>query len=197
MKVPALFRYTNDKTVPWNYKSQAIVQEPQAATEQKQETSVNDIARTEGMTHSGRCYAPINSGTREGKSSTKNGGIKITASKRKDKEPINEPVTEVEANEFLKFIKHSEYRIVEQLHKLPAKISLLALILNSEPHRKAMLIVLKQVYVPHNTPIDKIDRLVGNIMMDNYISFSDDEIPPNGHRSTKVLYITTKVLHSP
>ena len=56
-----------------------------------------------------------------------------------------------------------------------------------------MLEVLKQAYVPHNAPIDKIDHLVGNIMMDNYISFSDDEIPPNGRGSTKALHITTKV----
>ena len=56
-----------------------------------------------------------------------------------------------------------------------------------------MLKVLKQAYMPHNASIDKIDRLVGNIMMDNYISFSDDEIPPNGHGSTKALHITTKV----
>ena len=56
-----------------------------------------------------------------------------------------------------------------------------------------MLKVLKQVYVPYNAPIDKIDRLVGNIMMDNYISFNDEEIPPNGHDSTKTLHITTKV----
>ena len=91
------------------------------------------------------------------------------------------------------FIKHSEYNIVEQLHKLPAKISLLSLMLNFEPYREAMLKVLKQAYVPHNTSIDKIDRLVGNIMMDNYISFSDDEIPANRHESTKALHITTKV----
>ena len=121
------------------------------------------------MTRSSRCYALINSRAREGESSIENGGIKITALKRKDKEPINESVTEVEANEFLKFIKHSEYSIVEQLHKLPAKISLLALMLNSKPHRKAVLKVLKQAYVPHKASIDKIDRLVGNVMMDNYI----------------------------
>ena len=98
-----------------------------------------------------------------------------------------------EANEFLKFIKHSEYSIVEQLHKLPAKISLLALMLKSEPHREAVLKILKQAYVPHNISVDKIDRLVGNVMMDNYISFSDDEISPDGHGSTKALHITTKV----
>ena len=82
---------------------------------------------------------------------------------------MNEPVTEKEAEEFLKFIKHREYSIVEQLHKLPAKISLLALMMNSEPHREAILKVLKQAYVPHNASIEKIDRLVGNVMMDNYI----------------------------
>ena len=43
----------------------------------------------------------------------KNERMKIAASKKKDKEPINEPVTKMEADEFLKFIKHSEYSIVE------------------------------------------------------------------------------------
>ena len=91
------------------------------------------------MTRNGRCYASINSGIREGESSTANGGIKIATPKRKDKELINEPVTEEEADEFLKFIKHSEYSIVEQLHKL---------MMNSDPHREAVLKVLKQAYVP-------------------------------------------------
>ena len=48
VKVPAPFCYTNDKAIPWNYTSQAIVQEPQAVVEQKPEISINDIARTEG-----------------------------------------------------------------------------------------------------------------------------------------------------
>ena len=63
---------------------------------------------------------------------------------------MNEPISKAEANEFLKFIKHNVYSIVEQLHKLLAKISLLSLMLNFEPHREAMLKVLKQAYVPHN-----------------------------------------------
>ena len=32
VKVPALFCYTSDKVVPWNYTSQAVVQKPQVAT---------------------------------------------------------------------------------------------------------------------------------------------------------------------
>ena len=95
------------------------------------------------MTRSGWCYASIITEVREGESSAENGGVKIAASKKKDKESINEPATEMEANEFMKFIKHSEYSSVEQLHKLLTKISLLALMLNFEPHREAVLKVLK------------------------------------------------------
>ena len=40
-----------------------------------------------------------------------------------------------EANEFLKFIKQNEYNVVEQLNKMSARISLLSLLLNSEPPR--------------------------------------------------------------
>ena len=47
---------------------------------------------------------------------------------------IVELVKEKEAVEFLKFLKHSEYNVVEQLHKQPARISVLALLLNSEVH---------------------------------------------------------------
>ena len=96
------------------------------------------------MTRSGRCYTPNCLGEKEGEKHDEKCAI------GKDEGPRNELVTEAEANEFLKFIKHSEYNIVEQLHKVPAKISLLALLLNSEPHRKAMLKVLKQAYVPYN-----------------------------------------------
>ena len=59
------------------------------------------------MTRSGRCYAPITSEAKKGETSTENERMKIATSKKKDKESINEPVIEMEADEFLKFIKHS------------------------------------------------------------------------------------------
>jgi len=50
-----------------------------------------------------------------------------------DKEiKVNKPVTEEETNEFLKLMKNSEYCIVDQLKKTPARI------LSSEPHRNAL-----------------------------------------------------------
>ena len=65
------------------------------------------------MTRSGRCYALINPKTGEGESPAANERTKIAVLKGKEKEPMNEPVTEKEAEEFLKFIKHNEYSIVE------------------------------------------------------------------------------------
>ena len=57
---------------------------------------------------------------------------------KKDKKVVegtSKPVTEKEACEFLKFIKHSEYSVVEQLNKTPIRISLLSLFQSSETHR--------------------------------------------------------------
>ena len=113
VKVPAPFRYASDKAVPWNYTSRTVTPEPQAVAQQRPKKSVNDIAGIRGMTCNRQCYAPVTIEVRKGESFVKNERVKIAAPKKKDKEPINEPVTEMEANEFLKFIKHSEYSIVE------------------------------------------------------------------------------------
>ena len=95
------------------------------------------------MFRSGRNYVPGSLRVKEKGKGTGQSDVEVTVLMKKGKEPLNEPVTEIEANEFLKFIKHNKYSIVEQLHKLPAKISLLALMLHFEPHREAMLEVLK------------------------------------------------------
>ncbi|KAK5803546.1 hypothetical protein PVK06_031194 [Gossypium arboreum] len=101
------------------------------------------------------------------------------------------PVDEEEAQEFLKFIKHSEYNVVEQLSKQLARISVLSLLLNSEPHRNALLKMLNQAYVANNISVEKLDRWVNNLNTDNFISFSDDEIPSNSRGSVKALHITS------
>ncbi|PKI46759.1 hypothetical protein CRG98_032849 [Punica granatum] len=48
-------------------------------------------------------------------------------------------VTEEEADAFMKIVKASEYKVVEQMARSPAHVSLLALLLGSEPHREALL----------------------------------------------------------
>ncbi|KAA3470704.1 reverse transcriptase [Gossypium australe] len=97
-----------------------------------------------------------------------------------------------EAKESLKFLKHSEYNVVEQLHKQPVRISVLVLLLSSETHRNVLMKVLNETYVTKDISVNKLDRLVNNITADNFIFFNDDEIPPGERGSTKVLHITTR-----
>ena len=103
---------------------------------------------------------------------------------------IKGQVTMKEASKFLKFIKHNEYSVVEQLNKLPARISQLAFLLNFEPHCKALMRVLSEAYVAHNISVEKVDQLISNIAINNVIAFTNDEISSGGRGSTKALYIT-------
>ena len=84
-------------------------------------------------------------------------------------------------------IKHSEYIIIDQLNKQPAKISRLSLLLNLKAHRNALLKVLNEAYVPLDIFIGQLDRLVNNITTKNYISFSDAKIPQGGRGNYKAL----------
>ena len=72
---------------------------------------------------------------------------------------INESITKKEASKFLKFIKHSEYSVVEQLNKLLTHISLLALLMNFEPNQKALMNVLSEAYVTYNILVKKWTNL--------------------------------------
>ncbi|XP_052485234.1 uncharacterized protein LOC105778924 [Gossypium raimondii] len=167
---PTVFTYKDNRRVSWNYNCNVTIPGKEDHDEGGYDKQVK--ARVE----------PIREETSIGK-------------KKKAVEPelvVNEPIKEEEAREFLKFIKHSEYSVMEQLHKQPARISMLALLLNSEGHRNALLKVLNETYVADDISINKLDRLVGNISADNFISFSHDEIPPEGMGSTKALHITTR-----
>ncbi|KAA3481966.1 gag/pol polyprotein [Gossypium australe] len=172
---PASFPYKDSKKVPWNYNCNVTMTGAESSTSSPEE------GKNEGFyTRSGKHYDPGNRGEEPMKPKTK------------PEAPINEPVKEEEAKEFLKFLKHSEYSVVEQLHRQPALISVLALLLSSEVHREALMKVLNETYVTKDISVNKLDRLVSNISADNFIYFSDDEIPPGGMGSTKALHITTR-----
>ncbi|XP_040931950.1 uncharacterized protein [Gossypium hirsutum] len=179
---PVSFPYKDNKRVPWSYNCHVSM------PEREDIASASKEVQGEGShTRSGRRYDTV--GVREEPTKTKN----VSTEKEKEAEaPSKEPVKEEEAKEFLKFLKHSEYSVVEQLHKQSAHISVLALLLSSEVHRDALMKVLNETYVTHNVSVNKLDRLVNNISADNFIYFNDDEIPPGGRGSTKALHITTR-----
>ncbi|XP_040963918.1 uncharacterized protein [Gossypium hirsutum] len=173
---PTVFTYKDNRRVPWNYNCNVTIP--------GKEDVINKEDHDEGGHHE------------QMKARVKPIQEETSVEKRKNVvEPellVNEPIKEEEAREFLKFIKYSEYNVVEQLYKQPARISVLALLLNSEGHRNALLNVLNETYVADDISINKLDRLVGNINADNFISFSDDEIPPRGMGSTRALHITAR-----
>ncbi|XP_040934491.1 uncharacterized protein [Gossypium hirsutum] len=126
---PNPFPYKDDKRVPWSYDCSVTVPEGESIA------SASRGVQNEGShTRSGKRYDT--GGVRVEPTKTK--GVEVE--KEKETEiPINELVKEEEAKEFLKFLKHSGYSVVEQLRKQPACISVLALLLSSEVHRDALL----------------------------------------------------------
>ncbi|XP_012453560.2 uncharacterized protein LOC105775604 [Gossypium raimondii] len=181
---PTPFSYKDSKKVLWNYDCNVTISEEGNPINASKESNDDGF-----YTCSGREYVPATSKIELVKGKTSAVEQKKEGAVRSES-PVNKPVTENEAREFLKFLKHSEYSVVEQLHKQLARISVLALLLSSEAHRSALMKVLNETYVADDISVNKLDRLVGNIGTDNFISFSDDEIPPGGMGSTKALHIT-------
>jgi hypothetical protein len=158
----------NHNAMPYNYGYASNVRTPLPLFQ----TEVS------GLTRSGRCFTPEE--LRKAKS-------KEVVDLGKELK-VNKLVTEEESNEFLKLIKHSEYCTVDQLKKTPARISLMSLILSSEPHRNALQKVLNEAYVPQDIEQKTMEYLVGRIHATNYLYFTADEldIEGTGHNKTLV-----------
>ncbi|XP_050896008.1 uncharacterized protein LOC127102703 [Lathyrus oleraceus] len=108
--------------------------------------------------------------------------------------PTKEPevVQSEDDVEFLKLIKRSDYKVVDQLHQTPSKISILSLLWNSQAHREALLKVLAQAHVTQSITVDQFDGVVANITACNTLSFSGEELPEDGQNHNRALYISVK-----
>jgi len=110
----------------------------------------------------------------------------------KEKKGLGMEVSDEEASEFLKFIKQSEYIVVDKLNRIPTKISILSLLLNSEPHRKLLLKILNEAHVSQDITPKKFEGIVGNIIASNYLTFTNDKISAEGTGHNKALHISVK-----
>lgn len=163
--------------MPWNYGFEAVL-----STGEKVEAEVAEVG---GMTRSGRCYTPEEPELKRRKGKEKVGEIPSL------EETVKQGVTEEEVAEFLKIIRKSEYQVVEQLNRLPAQISILGLLMASESHRSALLKVLHSAHVPTDISLEKFQHLVGQVTAANTITFTDDELPPEGIGHNQALHIQT------
>ncbi|RDX75830.1 hypothetical protein CR513_44244, partial [Mucuna pruriens] len=115
-----------------------------------------------------------------------------TYKERKGGGSTQEIVTKEEVHEFLEMICHSEYEILDQLHKTQARVSLLSLLINLEGHRELLLKVFYEVHVPQDIIPKKFGGIINNISTSRHPSFSEDEVSVEGCSHNQPLHITVK-----
>lgn len=177
--VPATTPSRETRVIPWSCNVQMKAEIPKSTVD------VTNIAGSSGITRSGRLYAPENLRKETPKEAEERA--------RKGKETVEvREVSDKEAQEFLKVMRQSEYRVVDQLNQTPAKISMLSLLLSSEAHRAALLKILNEAHVSHDITVNQLDGIVGNIVASNYLTFTDAELPPVGKNHNQALHISVK-----
>ncbi|XP_070002600.1 uncharacterized protein [Nicotiana sylvestris] len=164
----------NSKAIPWNYKRVTVTYKVKEVKE--------EVYETHGLTWSGRCFAPEK--LRKAKSSKDNPVL------------VKKVVTEGEAKEFLRKMKVQDYSIVEQLRKTPAQISLLSLLIHSDEHHRAMNKILNEAHVPDKISVNHLEKIANKIFEVNRVTFSDDELPVEGTKQNRALYLMVKCKYS-
>ena len=89
-------------------------------------------------------------------------------------------ISSEEAIEFMRIIQQSEFKVIEQLNKTPARIFLSGLLMNFEPHRALLVKILKEAHVAQDISVEGFRGIINNIMGNNYLTFPDEEIPVEG-----------------
>ncbi|KAI5421371.1 hypothetical protein KIW84_044984 [Lathyrus oleraceus] len=182
--------YSFEKAIPYRYNVVAVEGGKEVSLPS---SSVVNIADVSGLTRSGRVFSapskpqastdfverPIGNAV-----STPNPAFVVKPSSTLITPTSVGPSGNMkeDCDEMLKLIKRSEYNVVDQLLQTPSKISVLSLLLNSEPHREALQEVLDVAYVDHDVTIEQFDSIVANISTCNNLSFCDSDLPRGGKR---------------
>lgn len=143
----------DSRVVPWKYEKAVVMYKGK----QVEEVS----CETQWLTRSGRCFAPAEL-------------------RRANPVATKKPVSEEEAEEFLRKMKVQDYSVVEQLRKTPAQISLLSLLIHSEEHRRALLKILNEAHVPSEISVNHLETIASKVFEVNRVTFSDDDLPMEG-----------------
>ncbi|KAI5402156.1 hypothetical protein KIW84_066564 [Lathyrus oleraceus] len=190
--------YSSDKAIPFRYNVAAVENGKEVALPS---SAVVNIVNVSGLTCSGRVFSAPPKPPAKADSVERPVG---NASNSPNPAPVVKPssvqktLTSVgpsgnlneDCDEMLRLIKKSEYNVVDQLLQTPSKISVLSLLLNSEPHREALQKVLDLAYVDHDVTIEQFDNIVANITACNTLSFYDSDLPEEGRDHNMALHIS-------
>ncbi|XP_070015247.1 uncharacterized protein [Nicotiana sylvestris] len=102
------------------------------------------------------------------------------------------PVSAEEAESFFQKMKMADYEVIDQLRKFPAQVSLLSLLMNSTEHQKVLIKTLNEAYVPIETSVEQLERMAERFFAINQISFSKNDLPPEGAAHKKAMHLTIK-----
>ncbi|KAH1198635.1 hypothetical protein GmHk_18G052175 [Glycine max] len=203
---PTPFAYQSNKAVPWKYTPPASSE--RVATEvDSLSAKVTNITGLSGVTRSGRVFASPHPAElpSKGKAPMVQEPTDIATPSKEVDPPVGrgaekkeglqgKTVTLEEAHEFLRLIQQSEFKVVEQLNKTPARISLLELLINSEPHRALLIKVLNDAHVAHDISVEGFEGIVNHITTNNYIAFAEEEIPVEGRGHNKALHVSMRCM---
>ncbi|XP_073221497.1 uncharacterized protein [Cicer arietinum] len=193
VQIPSPFSYKDNKAIRWNYNVEVhLAKHKNKDVSSSKATIVTNVSGIGGVTRNGRIYSP-------GKSQREMRVVFEKAytdkeEKKVEKEKVENEVSNEEAQEFLKIIKQSEYKIVDQLNHNPTRISLLSLLMNSESNRKLLMKILNEAHVTHDITVDKFGGIINNITANNHLTFTDDELSTEGRGHNKALHISVMCL---
>ncbi|XP_070020872.1 uncharacterized protein [Nicotiana sylvestris] len=106
--------------------------------------------------------------------------------------PPKNPVSAEEAEAFFQKMNMPDYKVVDQLRKYPEQVFKLSLLMKSVEHQKILLKTLNEAYVPTETPVEQLERMTEGFFAVNQVSFSKNDLPPEGAAHNKALHLTVK-----
>ncbi|XP_070011009.1 uncharacterized protein [Nicotiana sylvestris] len=155
---------TDPSTVPWNYQRTLVTyQGKEVMGELPENTSFGKYSDTQ----------EVNNATRK-------------------RFPPKKPVSAEEAEVFFQKMKMPDYEVLDQLRKYPEQVSMLSLLKRSAEHQKILLKTLNEAYIPAETSIEQLERMTERFFAVNQVSFSKNDLPPEGVAHNKALHLTVK-----
>ncbi|KAI5430823.1 hypothetical protein KIW84_035085 [Lathyrus oleraceus] len=201
-------RVVDSRAVPWRYDSayrsnrraenqvrpanQALVTiaVPSRAPVVSASPVVDNVGGPGGFTRSGRLFAPQPLRDNNAEALAKAKGKQAMVDEEPAQKEVPEGSFEKDVEEFMKIIKKSDYKIVDQLNQTPSKISILSLLLCSEAHRNALLKMLNMAYVPQEISVNQLEGVIANVSTRHGLGFTDLDLTPEGRNHNKALHIT-------
>ncbi|XP_058762353.1 uncharacterized protein LOC131635725 [Vicia villosa] len=193
--LPGPVPYTSERAIPWNYGTKVFYQgakyEIKSPVEKEDVDNVVVIGR---MTRSGRIFnPPQNTRDDNAEALAQAKGKRVVEDTVDHGQSSNsEDTVAKEMEEFLKIIKKSEYKVVDQLSPTQSKISILQLLLCSKTHRNALLRLLSTAFVPPEISVNQLEGVVSNINAGNGLGFTDADLPSEGRNHNRALHISVE-----